>query len=299
MRYLLCAILSLLLTNAVLAEDRVRPIQRIPPAYPQDALEKEISGRVKAVLTVDEDGKVTEVRLTSESPQGFGFGEAARDAFLQWVYPHDVPGDYPATFTFALIPLSLTAEEAALDFAGPPIDRAAIRFPSKALDAGVSGNVELVAIVDASGSVESVRILKETPPAFGFGESATNALRRYRFAAGPRSVWTMTVKFRMEIDPSEPAEIALPAKDLPAAPEPRRAGTPDYPYEARKARIEGIVELGIQIDKRGVITHAGVIREEPVGHQFAANAMKALGEWRFRGSDRGTYKLTVEFKLED
>lgn len=299
MRLFILVILSFLSFGSATSGEKVRPIERIAPAYPEDARKNEISGRVRGILSVDERGHVTDVEVTSESPKGFGFGEAAREAFLQWIYPPKAPGKYSAVFTFAMIDLSLTAEEAELDFAGPPIDKERIRYPSRAMDAGLSGNVELVAIIDTAGNVESVRALKESPAGVGFKESAENALKKYRFAPGPRSIWTMTIKFRMDTGSDAPLEIALPAGDLPDAPEPRRAGRPDYPYEARKAGIEGVVELAIQIDKRGQISHAGVLREEPTGQEFAVNAMKALGEWRFSGSERGTYRLKIEFKLND
>lgn len=296
-----CLAVGLAAVSVGRAEDRVRPIERIAPEYPADAFEKEVAGKVNAVLDVDEDGAVAGVEILAESPKGFGFAEAAKLAFAKWKYPKNVPGKYKAAFTFAISPLSLTDAEKALPFAAPPISTARPSYPDKALDVGVSGDVILIATIDETGGVESVRAMRESPPGFGLADSAREAMSKYRFAPGERAVWTMCVRYSIEGEGSDSGvpEIAMPAKDVPMAPIPRRAGTPDYPYKARTERVEGVVELGIQIDQRGRISHAGLLSEKPAGYGFAENTYKALDEWRFRGAERGTYKLRVEFKLDD
>jgi TonB family protein len=297
---ILIFILTVLLTSATPAhaEDRVRPVTRIPPDYPADALEKEIAGKVRASLLVDDDGKVSAVEILSESPKGFGFADAAKEAFAQWTYPPNVPGAYKAAFTFSVVPLALTAEEAELPFSPPPISRVRLKYPEKALNAGAVGEVRLVVTVGASGDVEGARTQKETPLGFDFAKAAIAAVSNWRFLPGERSIFTVTLKFLMEPDNGGPQKIALPT-DIAPAPEPSRKGTPKYPYKARQAGVEGVVEFGIQIDKRGLITHAAVLSETPKDYDFASNAYTALPEWRFRGAAPGTYKLVVEFKLDE
>lgn len=279
------------------AEDRIRPVRRVVPDYPADAMEKEVPGRVSAWLVVDRHGDVTDVEIITESPASFGFADAAREAFLEWTYPPNVAGRYKATITFALEPLELTPEEAKLPLAAPPISMTRGRYPSKAIDANVTGEAKVVAIIGESGTVESVRIVSESPPGFGFGFATRDAVSLYKFRPGPRAVWMTTMKYPFYDDGR--VEIALPSGDLPAAPEPRRAGTPEYPHRAWREKVEGWVELGIQIDKRGRITHGAVLAEQPAGYGFGASAYKALGEWRYSGVAPGTYKLKVEFRLGD
>ena len=120
----------------------------------------------------------------------------------------------------------------------------------------------------------------------------------YEFKPGPRSVWATTIKFRF-YDPDGTAEMAMPDGELPLAPPPRRAGALEYPYKAREERIEGWADLGIQIDKRGRITHAAVLAEQPQGYGFGKSAYKSLSWWRFDDTRPGTYRLRVEFKLDE
>lgn len=280
------------------AEDQVRPITRVSPDYPADAFEKEVAGRVKAWLVVDDDGDVTDVEIISESPTGFGFAEAARDAFAEWTYPGNAAGRYRASFTFEIVPLELTPEEAALSLAAPPTATAWARMPAGARDSGVAGQATVVATIDEKGNVESVRIAKQSPPGYGFGEAARDAVLHYEFRPGPRSVWATTIDFSF-YDPDGTAEMAMPEGELPAAPTPRRAGSPEYPYKARGEGVEGWADLGVQIDKRGRITHAAVLAEQPLGYGFGKSAYKSLSWWRFDDTRPGTYRLRVEFKLDE
>ena len=289
---------ALILGSASYAADRVRPVTRVAPEYPVAALEQDLPGRVSAWLVVDDDGDVTDVEIIAESPADFGFGEAAGKAFAKWKYPSKAAGRYKATFTFAISPLGLTAEEAKLSLAAPPISTARADYPSRAIDSNVTGEAKVVATIDERGRVESVRIADESPPGFGFGFSARDAVLFYRFKPGPRAVWVVTIKYRFYGD-SGRTEIAVRSEDLPMAPEPRRAGRMDYPYKARIERVEGWAELGIQIDKRGRITHGGVLSEYPQGYGFGASAYRSLEAWRYDDVKPGSYKLRVEFKLDD
>jgi len=50
--------------------------------FPPPALRAAVEGMVVLELFVDETGTVRMARVVSEEPQGRGFGEAARNAFL-------------------------------------------------------------------------------------------------------------------------------------------------------------------------------------------------------------------------
>ncbi|MFI4888412.1 MAG: TonB family protein, partial [Burkholderiales bacterium] len=58
--------------------------KRDPPVFPREALRAQIQkGRVTAVLTIDEKGNVTDVRIVAASPPRV-FDRAVQDALVDW-----------------------------------------------------------------------------------------------------------------------------------------------------------------------------------------------------------------------
>lgn len=78
---------------------------------------------------------------------------------------------------------------------------------------------------------------------------------------------------------------------------------PEYPQEARDARIQGVVVLEVVIDSAGSIADIKVIRGLPLGVTEAA--IEAVRQWRFepaRLNDEPVavqYVLTVRFRLDE
>jgi protein TonB len=58
-------------------------IRRVEPAYPELAKRARVQGKVVLVVTVDEEGNVTDIRVTSGHPL---LDEAALSAVKQWKY---------------------------------------------------------------------------------------------------------------------------------------------------------------------------------------------------------------------
>ena len=58
-------------------------IRRVEPTYPELAKRARVQGKVVLVVTVDEEGNVTDIRVTSGHPL---LDEAAVSAVKQWKY---------------------------------------------------------------------------------------------------------------------------------------------------------------------------------------------------------------------
>ncbi len=78
------------------------PTRKVQPTYPPRAEEREIAGRATVEITVGAGGAVSAIRLVQESPQGYGFGDAAIDAVARWEFASAQPGTYRVTVKFAL-----------------------------------------------------------------------------------------------------------------------------------------------------------------------------------------------------
>lgn len=81
-----------------------------------------------------------------------------------------------------------------------------------------------------------------------------------------------------------------------------QAPTPEYTEVARRARIQGVVILEVEVDARGRVTSTRVLKGLPMGLDEAS--VKAVADWRFQpGTRRGepvpvVMTLTIRFRLE-
>lgn len=79
----------------------------------------------------------------------------------------------------------------------------------------------------------------------------------------------------------------------------RHRTNPQYPYKARKLKIEGYVLLHVLIDDAGQPQEIKVIEEKPRGY-FAKASRKAVGRWEFEKTPAGTTewkKVKLGFEL--
>jgi Gram-negative bacterial TonB protein C-terminal len=68
------------------------PIQNGNPIYPDSAFQTEVPGCAVVLVTIDQSGHPNDVRLVSEYPQGWGFGDAAIGASRNYVFPNGHSG---------------------------------------------------------------------------------------------------------------------------------------------------------------------------------------------------------------
>ena len=79
----------------------------------------------------------------------------------------------------------------------------------------------------------------------------------------------------------------------------RHRTNPQYPYKARRLKIEGYVLLHVLVDDAGQPQEIKVIEEQPRGY-FAKASRKAVGRWEFEKTPTGTTewkKIKLGFEL--
>jgi len=67
------------------------PVTRVPPNYPQRALDHNVDGYVEFVFTVAANGSPVNPEVSEEVPQGWGFAEAATALFAKWKFEPEPP----------------------------------------------------------------------------------------------------------------------------------------------------------------------------------------------------------------
>lgn len=66
-------------------EESVSPMFVVDPEYPALASEQELEGSVKLQFDVENDGRVSNVRILDFDNNGI-FNDAAKSAFAQWIF---------------------------------------------------------------------------------------------------------------------------------------------------------------------------------------------------------------------
>lgn len=84
-RILVAAALALAFAMPAQAEPELKPIKRVEPEYPTDALRSRTEGFVEVEFTVDASGKVASVSVVNAKPSRT-FERAAVRAVQQWAF---------------------------------------------------------------------------------------------------------------------------------------------------------------------------------------------------------------------
>lgn len=89
-------------------DEAARLLKEVQPKYPERAKKMGISGYVKVYLVVDVYGQISQARVLTSEPSGYGFEEAALKAVREWKFEPAKLGSYPvqqkATKEFRFVP---------------------------------------------------------------------------------------------------------------------------------------------------------------------------------------------------
>ncbi|MDB4473439.1 energy transducer TonB [Opitutaceae bacterium] len=84
-------------------------------------------------------------------------------------------------------------------------------------------------------------------------------------------------------------------KNLDQAPSPRFQSKPNYPFEMRRAGIEGQVLVGFIVDSRGTVREAYPIKS--THREFESAAVQAVSKWRFRPGKKGGRAVNTRMQV--
>lgn len=177
-------------------------------------------------------------------------------------------------------------------------------YPPLARQARIQGTVVLKVLVNKSGDVEKAEPVSGHPM---LGPAAIAAVKQWRYQTyllngEPVEMETqVTVNFTLS-DAAAPPDAGDNMADAPPSPapadnmqvaRPQRVRVskgvaqamlvgkvaPAYPAEARAARIQGVVELKVNIDKEGNVYRVELISGDAT---LAAAAMEAVRQWKYK-----------------
>lgn len=168
---------------------------------------------------------------------------------------------------------------------------------------GTSARYRVHAVIDASGAVAEARIVTavtaggddvDTPE---LRAGVLRAVRQWEFEApiaAPMLVATgVTVG-----GPPLPADAEAPVRVGGAIAVPQRIHNvyPEYPQEARNAKVQGVVILEAVVERTGDVSGVKVLRSIPLLDQAAIEAVR---QWKYEPQERRVQMvMTINFTLQ-
>lgn len=170
-------------------------------------------------------------------------------------------------------------------------------YPEAAKKQHVQGIVVLSVDVDKQGAVSQTRILAGNPLLASAAQAAVKQWK-YRPVVEDGTAYAVTgdvlITFGLGMNPWAAERGESPIKPVSC---PAPGGTlahsvePEYPPQARIARIMGDVVLQISIDKQGRVTDAKALSGHPM---LAIVAMNAVKQWRYQPYTLGDAPVAVK-----
>jgi TonB family protein len=185
-------------------EDEVRLIHKVDAAYPQEAKDKAVEGKVVVELTIDEKGDPIDARV-KEGPEPLR--EAALEAARQARFSNPLKRKFTGTlaYDFRLGGDKGKTSQPAARQAAPKaaaeepriklIERVEPVYPSEAEEKGITGKVTVEITIDEKGEVSEAKV-KEGPQELR--QAAIDAVRKWRFSNPAKQKVVATIAFNFE-----------------------------------------------------------------------------------------------------
>jgi TonB family protein len=193
------------------------------------------------------------------------------------------------------------------------------QYTAEAMRAGVQGVVTLECVVQPDGTIGEVRVTKALDP--GLDQEAIKAVKLWRFKPGLKDGKAVPVRVALETSftlRDTPAPPLFPARP-PAPGAAKSTGQaeaapvykpgngvsapvlvedvkPQYTAEARRAGIQGIVELECVVETDGSVGNVTVTKSLDEG--LDQEAIKAARQWRFEPGKKDGKAVRVQISLE-
>ena len=161
--------------------------------FPEEALRKNVEGKVQLSLVVDAEGHVSDAKILSGPPELY---QAALDSVKQWqfeppahapaetkasvIYSHPKPCPASvATMGVVFVPSKLTSDKGTTVGVVDEINSPRPSYSPEDMKSGASGDMLLFVTINANGKSTKIRILHSLSP--HLDKAAIKAVREWRF----------------------------------------------------------------------------------------------------------------------
>lgn len=150
-------------------------------------------------LRVDAGGRIAAMTIQTETPPGKGLSEAAQQVLTSWRFTPGQPGDYCLRFSLTAGGETIPPVEPASAPEPPaPIIQTIPDYPAAALGDAVEADIVLGIDIATGGVIGNVAVISESTKGYGFGQSAANSVRTWRFPSTTKpGRYHLKLKFRL------------------------------------------------------------------------------------------------------
>jgi TonB family protein len=207
-------------TQAAERRSRLKLINSINPAYPEEASKKHIEGTVTIRIVVDKNGKVASAKAISGPPELF---RRSVEAAMQYQFepPQDAPVTTELQMAYGLSPtpcrfgekgqranvyyaehLPMKSDQAGGLKIVSDINVPLPPYPNEAIESGIEGDLELFITVAPSGEVVGARVMESVDPAIDDAALATVRIWTFKVTRGWQAGFPIKFLYRMTCDSS-------------------------------------------------------------------------------------------------
>jgi TonB family protein len=257
--------------------------------YPASAARAGVNGRALLECSVGADGFLQYCLVLGESPEGYGFGDAALRMFPLFKMRPETRDGFPVEGAKVDIPIAfqMPADAGGGGYAPAyPPDDLLTYYPVAAKAAGISGSATVSCVRPPHGGLAGCSLVSESPGAQGFGQAALAIAAKavedvqavdnpgpmkitFTFKAAPldirpdvlRQGWTLV----------QPTWVRLPTID-----------EGNYPRAALRAGASGSASLKCHVDGAGELKDCTVAQETPPNLGFGAAALKLAPRFKMK-----------------
>jgi TonB family protein len=173
-------------------------------------------------------------------------------------------------------------------------------YPAEAMQAGIVGRVKLECVVEADGTVGSVRVLETLHPSLD--DESVRVVKQWTFNPGTKDGQAVPVLVEVEMSFTLGRGPRLGSADVfkqgPGITLPKAVHNPNptYTSEARAAGIQGTVLLDCVVLDDGTVGDVRVSTSLDKG--LDAEAMRTLRQWRFTPGEKDGRQVPVQVSVE-
>jgi TonB family protein len=288
--------------------------------FPLRARADRVSGRATIDCAVTRGGGLSDCRVASESPAGYGFGDAALMMAPSFAMEAPAAKGTPVghvrvqtSIEFQTAPVvKLSAPRGGLIdnppwSAAPTVAQVAAAFPTNESYGFPYGHVVLMCRELSDGSVTDCGIASETPAGYGFARAALRLVGDFRVAdaqpnrnSSAEIYVSIPFDFRDPTAPQPPAVVVDP--QWLVMPNPATAGKL-FPSDAARAGYKsGVATVDCQVAHSGQLINCAASNESPAGFGFGTIALAIahvmiMNPWTRQGAPVDGARISMPIRV--
>jgi TonB family protein len=261
-------------------------LQRLDPQYSDEGKMARLEGTCTVSLVVNENGQAQDVRITR--PVGLGLDEKAVQAISQWKFKQGMKDGMPVAVAatievnFHLDAHSIWRPTRANFMTPQGATRPTLMEATYPADLGSNLNDSVAVQFDVDDNGVPINVRAQSPSGPRLETEAIAIVSGWRFQPGMKDGKPVSVPaafdFAHGTTGASGAQLIRVGGNVQAANLTRKI-TPVYPAEAKVNGIQGVVRLGVRIDKDGHVSDVTVLSGDPT---LTYAAVEAVKQWLYR-----------------